>query len=164
MATSAGAFFAGIGTTFVILGVGFGGGLIMAESTLKEPSGLQARAASEALTPVRVILPSSAEAAQPPQEPHQQAPSPPEPDMQSAIQPAKQVQAPVEKQAEKADTRKSEAEARERKRRHAERKAKRDAEARARLKQQQPREREGAPVMAFGGDSPSRFGGGFFGN
>ena len=82
------------------------------------------------------------------------------------MQPAKEVQAPVEKQVEQADTRKAEAEERERKRRYAERKARRQAEARARQQreQQQPREREDAPVMAFSGDSSSRFGGGLFGN
>jgi hypothetical protein len=159
MATSTGAFFAGIGTTFVVLAVGFGGGLMMAKSALKEPGGYQTRAASEALTPVRVILPNSAETAQ---EPQQQASPPPEPATQQAIQPAKQVQASVEK----ADTRKPEAEERERKRRYAERKARRQAEARAReqRRQQHPREREDAPVMAFGGDSSPRFGGGLFGN
>ena len=162
MATSAGAFFAGIGTTFVVLAVGFGGGLLMAKSALQEPGGYQARAASEAPTPVRVILPTSAEAAQPPQ----QLPSTPEPAAQPAPQPAKEMQAPVEKADTKADTRKSEAEERERKRRYAERKARRQAAARARVQreQRQPREREDAPIMAFGGDSSQRFGGGSFGN
>ena len=163
MATTTGAFFAGIGTTFVVLAFGFGGGLMMAKSAVHEPSGYQARAASEAPTAVRVILPNSAEAAQPPQ--HQQTSPLPEP-VQPAIQPAREVQAPAEKQVEHADTRKAEAEERERKRRYAERKARRQAEARARQprEQQQPRDREDAPVMAFSGDSSSRLGGGFFGN
>jgi hypothetical protein len=162
MATSTGAFLAGIGTTFAVLAVGFGGGLMMAKSALKESGGYQARVTSEALTPVRVILPNSAEAAQPPQQPHQQASSPPEPATQTTLQPAKQLQAPVEK----VDTRKPEAEERERKRRYVERKARRQAEARAReqREQQKPREREDAPIMAFGGDSLPRFGGGLFGN
>lgn len=159
MATSAGAFFAGIGTTFVVLAVGFSGGLMIANSALKEPAGYQTRAAKEPLTPVRVILPHSAEAAQQPQH---QASLPPEP--QPAIQPAKPAQSPVEAQVEKADTSKREA-ARERKRRYAERKAKRQAEARARMQreQQQFRGREDTPIMAFGGDSSPRSGG-FFGN
>jgi hypothetical protein len=159
MATSSGAFFAGMGTTLVVLAVGLGGGLMMAKSAVKESGGYQTRTASEALTPVRVILPNSAEAAQPPQ---QQASSLPEPAAQPNLQPAKQVQAPVEK----ADTRKPEAEERERKRRYAERKARRQAEARAReqREQQKPREREDAPILAFSGDSAPRFGGGFFGN
>ncbi len=58
-----------------------------------------------------------------------------------------------------------EAEERERKRRYAERMARRQAEARAREQRQpQPRERQDVPVMAFGGDSSPRSGGGFFGN
>jgi hypothetical protein len=160
--TSAGVFFAGIGTTFVVLGLGFGGGLMMAKSALKEPTGYQARAASETLVPVRVILPNSAQAAQPPQQPQQQSTSPPEP----LVQPAKETQAPVEKQVEKADIKKQEAEERERKRRYSERKARRQAEVRARQqrREQQPREREEVPIMAFGGDSSPRVGSGLFGN
>jgi hypothetical protein len=161
MATNTGAFFAGIGTTFVVLALGFGGGLMMAKSALKEPGGYQTRAASSSAA-VRVILPTSAEAAQPPQQP--QVSSLPEPAAQPVVQPAKEVQGPVDKQV--ADTRKAEAEERERKRRYAERKARRQVEARARgqREQQQPREREDAPIMAFGGDSSPRFGGGLFGN
>jgi outer membrane biosynthesis protein TonB len=162
MATTTGAFFAGIGTTFVVLTLGFGGGLMMANSALKEPAGHQTRAATDALAPARVILPNSAEAAQPPQAP--QTSSLPEPATQPALQPAKEAQAPIEKQVEKADTRKAEAE--ERKRRYAERKAKRQAETRTRQQreQQQPREREDARIVAFGHDDTPRFGGGWFGN
>jgi type IV secretory pathway VirB10-like protein len=166
MATSTGAFFAGIGTTFVVLAVGFGGGLMMAKSALKESGGYQTRAASEALTPVRVILPNSAEAGQPPPQPQPQASSPPAPATQTTLQSAKQALAPVEKQVEKADTRKSEVEEHERKRRYAERKARRQAEARARQQRerQRPREREDAPVVAFSGDSSPRLGDVWVGN
>jgi hypothetical protein len=158
MATSTGAYFAGIGTTFVVLATGFGGGLMMANSALKEPGGYQPRAVSEPLHPVRVILPASAEAAQPPQQPL--ASSTPEPVAQPEI--PKQVQAIPEKP----DTRKPAAEERERKRRYAERKAKRQAEVRARQQREQrePRGREDAPILAFGGDNSERLGGGFFGN
>jgi type IV secretory pathway VirB10-like protein len=161
MATNTGAFFAGIGTTFVVLTIGFGGGLMMAKSALKEPGEYQTRAASEALTPVRVILPTSAEAAQPPQQ-EWQAASPPEPTSQPAVRPAKQLQNLLEKQ----DTKKLEADELERKRRYAARKAKRQAEARAReqREQQNPRKREDTPILAFSGDSSPRFGSGFFGN
>lgn len=41
MALNAGIFFAGMGTTLIILGTGFGGGLTMATSALKEPIGYQ---------------------------------------------------------------------------------------------------------------------------
>jgi hypothetical protein len=71
MASKAGVFFAGVGTTFIILGAGFGGGLMMATSGLKEPTGFQNRASAGPPSPVRVILPYTAEAAQPP-EPSQQ--------------------------------------------------------------------------------------------
>jgi type IV secretory pathway VirB10-like protein len=155
-------FFAGVGTTFVILAVGFGGGSIMTKSALTEPTSYQARANTESITPVRVILPASAEAALPPL-PSAAAVVVPEPQPQ-AQHSVKEVQAPVEKQVEKADTRKAEAEERERRRRHAEYRAKKIAAVRARQQQEsQMRERSEPGVMAFGGDKP-RFGGGFFGN
>jgi hypothetical protein len=152
MASSARIFFAGVGTTFVILGVGFGGGLLMAKSALKEATGYQARATAEPPSPVRVILPASAEAAQPPQPPQQVA------TVESAPEPVKEVQ--PEKRVDKVDNKKAEAEERERRKRYAERKAKREA-ARARQKLE-ARERVDAPVVAFGGDDTPRLG--LFGN
>ena len=155
-------FFAGVGTTFVILAIGFGGGLILAKSALKEVTGYQARANTESITPVRVIKPASAEAAQPPQ-PSVAAVATPEP--QPQVQPSvNEVQAPVEKQVEKADTRKAEAEARDRRRRYAEHRARKIAVARARLQQEAlTGERTEPGPMAYGDDRP-RFGGGLFGN
>ncbi|MET4042073.1 hypothetical protein [Bradyrhizobium sp. RT6a] len=157
MATGTGAFFAGIGTTFVILAVGFGGGLLTAGSALNAPSGLHHRSTSEVPAPVRVVLPSSAEAAQPPQQLAQQQTSVQQPVMQPASEPIKEVQLPVQKQVEKVETRKADAEERDRKRRYAERKARRAAEARARRDQQRSPQQE-APVMAFGGDNSSQYG------
>ncbi|MET3839910.1 hypothetical protein [Bradyrhizobium sp. OAE829] len=150
MASSARIFFAGVGTTFVILGVGFGSGLLMANSALKEPSGYQARTTTELLSPVRVILPTTAEAAQPPQPPQQTSQQAavvgPAPEPVQAAQP--------EKRAEKPDAKKAEAEVRERRKRYAERKLKREA---ARAKQRpETREHEEGRVMAFGGDDSSR--------
>jgi len=175
MKTKARIFFAGVGTTFIILGAGFSGGLFMANSALKEPAARQAHAAVEQPPPVRVVLPSPG-AAQP-----VQAPQPivsPEPQEQLQ-QPIKEVQAPVEKEQFKAPAEKEQAakranetgkadarkadEQRERKKRYAERKAKREfAAARVREQQQQSerRELEEAPIMAFGRDEP-RPGGGF---
>ncbi|WP_426612527.1 hypothetical protein [Bradyrhizobium sp. McL0616] len=158
MATSAGAFFAGIGTTFVILAVGFGGGLLAAKSALNEPNGFQRHSTSEIPAAVRVVLPSSAEAAPKPAELPRQQTSLPEPVTQLASEPAKPVKLQVDDQVEKADARKVEAEARDRKRRYAERKAKRAAETRARREQQRVPQQE-APVMAFGGENSSRYGG-----
>ena len=59
-----------------------------------------------------------------------------------------------EKRVEKPDAKKAEAEVRERRKRYAERKLKREA-ARARQRLE-TRERDEAPVMAFGGDDTSR--------
>ena len=67
MSSNARIFFAGVGTTFVILAVGFGAGLMMASSTLPDTA-RRAGSSSERLAPVRVILPASAEPAQPPQQ------------------------------------------------------------------------------------------------
>ena len=152
MATSTSTFFAGIGTTFVVLAIGFGGGLMMTKSALKEPGGYQARA--EIPNPVRVILPTSAEAAQPPQLPA------------STSEPVAQPEAPKQVQAipEKPDGRKLEAEERDRKRRYAEQKAKRLAQARARQQREQRHGQENAPIMAFGWDTSERPGGGFVGH
>jgi type IV secretory pathway VirB10-like protein len=165
MASNAGIFFAGVGTTFIILGAGFGGGLMMATSALKEPAGYQNRASAEPPSPVRVILPSTAEAAQPPQPSQQIAAAPETPLPPPPVQPVKGAQAPVERQVEKVDTRKAEAEQRERRKRYAERKAKRQAAKANRQQQIEQGERPEAPIMAFGGDEPRRSGGfGFFGN
>jgi len=161
MPSNASIFFAGIGTTFLILGAGFGSGMMMANSALKEPNHSQSRTTAEAPTPLRVVLPSSAAAAEPKQPPQQAVPAI-EAAAPAQIAPAKEAQALPDK-VEKADTRKAEVEQRERRQRSAERKAKRLA---ARRSHQPPAQQRGeAPVMAFGGDE-SRQGGGFnlFGN
>ena len=151
IASSARIFFAGVGTTFAILGVGFGAGLLMANSALKEPAGYQARATAQPPSPGRVILPASAEAAQPPQPLQQVAATEPAPEPVKEGQPEKRV--------EKVDIKKTEAEARERRKRYAERKAKREA-VRAR---QQLEARTNAPaIMAFGGENTPRLA--LFGN
>jgi len=157
MASSARIFFAGVGTTFLILGVGFGGGLFMADSALKESSGSQAKSRVEQAVPARVILPTTAQAAE--------APKPLASVQQvAAVEPvASASPEPVkpEKKVEKIDLKKAEMETRERRKRYAERKARREA-ARAR-QQLEPIAREQAPVMAFGSDEP-RKGFGFFDN
>jgi type IV secretory pathway VirB10-like protein len=158
MASNAGIFFAGVGTTFIILGAGFGGGLMMATSVLKEPVGYQKRTSDEPPPAARVILPSTAEAAQ-------QAATAPEPPPPPPLQPAKEAEPAVQKQVEKVDTKKVELEQRERRKRYAERKARRHAERAKRQQQIERNEPQEAPILAFGGDEPSRSGGfGFFGN
>ena len=64
MSSNARIFFAGVGTTFVILAVGLRSGLMMASSTLPDTTG-RAGSTSVRLAPVRAILPASAEPAQP---------------------------------------------------------------------------------------------------
>jgi hypothetical protein len=167
MASNAGIFFAGLGTTFVILGAGFGGGLMLATSALKEPSGFQNQTAAQPQSPARVILPSTAEAAQPPQpsqatQPSQQQNAPaPEPSPPSSAQSMKEAEAPVERQIVDAKPTKAES----RRKRYAEYKAKRQAERVKRQQQIEQSEHRGAPIMAFGGDEPRPSGGfGFFGN
>src|SRR3954471_20886122 len=163
MASNAGIFFAGVGTTFIILGAGFGGGLMMATSALKEPVGYQKRTSDELRPAARVILPSTAEAAQPPQSAQQTATAP-EPPTPPPVQPAKEAEPAVQKQVKKIDTKKVESEQRERRKRYAERKARRQAE-RAQRQQQIERGEPQAPILAFGGDEPRQSGGfGFFGN
>ncbi|MCP1910987.1 type IV secretory pathway VirB10-like protein [Bradyrhizobium sp. USDA 4501] len=153
MTSKAGIFFAGVGTTFIILGAGFGGGLFMANSALKDSAGAPARVSSPApAEPARVILPSTAEAAQPPPPATQREPatpdaaSPPQP----PLEPVKDVQAPVEKQADVVDTRKSDIAEKERRKRYAERKAKRVATEQARRQPrriEQGEQRREAPVL-----------------
>ena len=163
MSSNARVFFAGVGTTFVILAVGFGTGLMMASSTLQDTTA-RAGSTSVRLAPARVILPASAE---PPQQaqslrPEQTTTANTASESQPQAQQAKEAQAPLEKQVDKPDTRRAErAEQRER-RRSAERKAKKIAIARARQQlEQQSRERAPA-VMAFGGNEQPHMG--FFGN
>ena len=149
MTSKAGIFFAGVGTTFIILGAGFGGGLFMANSALKDSAGAPARVSSPApAEPARVILPSTAEAAQPPQPATQREPA--TPDAASPPEPVKDVQAPVEKQADVVDTRKSDIAEMERRKRYAERKAKRVATEQAKRQQrriEQGEQRREAPVL-----------------
>jgi hypothetical protein len=149
MASNARIFFAGVGTTFVILGVGFGGGLLMANSALKEPTSYQAKAKAEPSTPARVIPLTTTEAAQPPQAPQPVA----------AVEPAPAPQAaPAETPVEKVDTKKAEKKERDRKRRIAERKVKRQL---ARARQHEPRQE--ARVMAFDEQPQQTAGFSFFG-
>ncbi|NEV01436.1 hypothetical protein [Bradyrhizobium uaiense] len=185
MASKAMIFFAGVGTTFIILGAGFGGGLLLANSALKDPAGAQARVSSrEPAEPARVVLPSTAEAAQAPQPATQREPATPEPatppQPQLQPEPVKDVQTPVEKQADVVDAKKSEVGEKDRRQRYAERKAKRSATEHAKRQQrrieqgEQRREepllveqapRREVPIMASeDDDTPPRPFVNFFGN
>lgn len=139
-------------TTLVILGLGFGGGLMLARSALKEPSGYQTRANAAQITPVRVILPASAEPAQPPQPSSAVSALPPQ------AQPVSDVQAPVQKTVASAETGKKSAvadERRELRQRYAERKARRMAARAGQMERN--RERFEPGILAFGGDGIGDF-------
>jgi hypothetical protein len=146
MASNAPIFFAGIGTSFVILAVGFGGGLMLAKSALNDPPP-QSRTSSEPSPGMRVILPASAEPA-----PQVRAAVPaPEPQPQTGQEARAQV---AEKPPESADAKKFDrAERIERRKRYAERKAKRIAAAQARQRIEW-QERPEPGVMAFGNGEP----------
>src|SRR4051794_7116898 len=81
MAINTGTFFAGVGTTFVILAVGFGGGLMLARSAMEPTTTAPVRA--DQVAAARVILPTPVQAAT--LAPSAAAPTEPE---QSAEQPA----------------------------------------------------------------------------
>ena len=157
--TNAGIFFAGVGTTILLIGAGFSGGLMLAQTAMEPMTAASSRAAGR-LPPARVILPASAEAAEPPQPPSATDATPARESAPQHIQ-ANEVQQSTEwdRAAERAEQRK--ADDRERRKRVAERKAKRDAERLA--KQQQEQQAPG--IMAFGRDDEHPpAGGGFFGN
>jgi hypothetical protein len=85
MASNVRIFIAGVGTTFVMLALGFGGGLMLTQGGKEPPA--RAHAAASLLPPVRVILPASAEAATPEQAPAQTAEAAPSP-----VAPAREAQ------------------------------------------------------------------------
>jgi type IV secretory pathway VirB10-like protein len=168
MASSTRIFFAGVGTTFAILAVGFGGGILMANFTLSGTSA-QKQASSEPLAAARIVHPNSAEpalqvAASVPTEPS--AAAPPRLATQAAADPTVPVTAPSPNlSTPSASASQSQLEERSKTRRElrAERRQ-RYAERRARRHRQlvSPGQRD-AGIMAFEGDgTPSRTG--FFGN
>ena len=150
MASNARIFFAGMGTTLVILAIGFSSGLMLAKTTLELPA--RSQSAADRVPPVRVILPASAETAMPPQPLAETVAPEPSP----TVTPVKEAQQAPErdKRAERAERRKAEAVERARRKKYAERKARREA---AHLTTQQP------GILAFGSeDNQRRIGGGFF--
>ncbi|MBR1279641.1 hypothetical protein [Bradyrhizobium sp. AUGA SZCCT0283] len=154
MASNARIFFAGIGTSFLILAVGFSAGLMLAKSALHDPPA-QNRT-SEPSPAMRVILPASAE---PAQQITAAAPAPvAQPQAQTGQEPQTQVaQKSSENGAQGSSIRDERA---ERRKRDAARKAKRiaAAKARQRMERQQPTE---PGILAFGNDEPRIS---FFGN
>ena len=132
-------------TSFGALVLGIGGDLMLAQSAPKQPSGYQTRPSSALATSVRVILPASAEPAQPPQQASGSSLLP--------ALPVKEVQAPIQKQAGSAEPVRVSGvaeERRERRRRYAEHKARRMAASARELEQNRQRREPG--ILAFGGD------------
>jgi hypothetical protein len=146
MATGSRIFFAGIGTTFIIMAAGFGGGLMFAKSAVNDLP-LQNRVSTHQVSPVRVIPITRAEAA---------------PALQplAAVEPVPSPERKVsERQVEKADVGKAEAEERGHKKRVAERKARKAREQMETRLRVQPR--PDPSLMAFS-DEPRQIS--FFGN
>ena len=139
MSTNTRVLFAGVLTTLAISAVGFDS--LLAHSRIKQPSGYQARVSLQQSASVRVILPASAEPAHPPQPSTILLPETRPPAQ------AVKVQAPAEKQVEKAEALNAQA-AEERRRRYAERKSKMIA---ARQQMEQMRQRPEPGILAFGG-------------
>jgi hypothetical protein len=162
MASSGRIFFAGVGTTFVILAIGFGAGLMLAKASI-EPSA-RSYSSAEPLPPVRVILPASAEPALPSQAPVQTADTLPEGQRAVPLKEAQQA-SETDKLIDRAERRKAEADERGRRKKVAERKARREAARLAQEQEQQQRPKQQASILAFGQtDEQPRGGGGFFGH
>jgi type IV secretory pathway VirB10-like protein len=150
MASNARIFFAGMGTSFVILAVGFSGGLMLAKSALNDPPA-QNRITSEPSPAMRVILPASAEPAP------QAAAAAPAPEPQPQVQTDQDAQPQVaQKPPEDTATKKLDREERaERSKRYAaERKAKRIAAAKARQRIEWQERTTEPGIMAFSNDGP----------
>jgi len=163
--TNARIFFAGVGTTILLIGAGFGGGLMLAKSTMQSTPPSRTMAADR-LPPVRVILPASAEAAPPSASaPAAEAvPAASASDEQNTVHATDMsARAEKDKDAERAEQKKSEAAERAHRKRAAEQRAKREAARLAKQRQEQRNQQERAPVMAFGGDEQPRMTG-LFGN
>lgn len=161
MASNARVFFAGVGTTFFILAIGFSGGLMLAKSAM-EPTA-SAPSIADRLPPARIILPASAEAATPSPSPVEAIPPSQPP---TSPVPVKEAQPAPEKdkQVERAERRKAEAEERARRKKYAERKARREA-ARLAIQQKEQHQARQPGILAFGGDADQSSGAAnFFGN
>jgi hypothetical protein len=168
--SSARTFFAGVGTTVLLIGAGFGGGLMLARTAMDSVPQNRA-AATNRLPAARVILPALAEAATPPSTSvrgEEAVPASSREVQQSQLAPPKEIQAwpqPSEResQAGRPEKKRVEAEERDRRKRHAEKKARREA-ARAQQQEQQEVLRQRLGIVAFGGDPEQSRSGGFFGN
>ena len=154
MASNAVVFFAGVGTTFVILTAGFSSGLVFTKAAFDDTRATT-RADPRPPPSVRVILPAYGEPAS------SATPVSDQPQTEATLttpetQSVREAPTPVA-QASAPDPRTVERNLRAERRKQAERKARKVAAARAR--QEMKAQTHQAPgVMAFGGDSPHFFG------
>jgi type IV secretory pathway VirJ component len=169
--SNASVFFVGAGTTILLLGAGFGGGLLFAKAAI-EPVAQHRETEANRLAPARVILPAYAEPAPAPNPSEAASPVPvsgPKPQGELQVVSAKDVQvqsgpAEKDKQVERTEQRKAEAAQRESRRRYAER-ARREA---ARAKQQQAQEQQEtrrqqqSGIVAFSADDEQSKSGALF--
>jgi hypothetical protein len=95
-------FFAGVGTTALLLGAGFGGGLMLARTAM-EPASQTRATAADRLPPARVVLPASGETASAPSEAAPSAASAPQQQAPSQVIPAKELLAVPTEQDRRAD-------------------------------------------------------------
>lgn len=145
-----------VSTTFAIISVGFGVDSMLASSPIKHPSGYQPQVSTLQSATVRVILPVSADPAHPPQ-PSIVALAASE--FQRNTGQVKAVAYPGEKNLKTSGNRRTMA-AEGRRRHYSERQSAMMA-ARAKQQMQQIGKRPEPPILAFGGDDPTR---GMFGN
>jgi hypothetical protein len=154
MASNPLVFFAGVGTTFVLLTAGFGSGLVLTKAAFDD----KPTPSPDSRTPpaVRVILPAYGEAVttvnSAPAQPHTDAPP-----LSIEAEPARETSIPAAK-VSLTHQRTGERNLKAERRRQAERKARRVAAARARQEMNKVQGPQQPGIMAFGGD------GHFFGN
>jgi len=156
MASSARIFFAGVGTTFAILAVGFGGGILLANSTFSGTSA-QKQASSETPSAARIVHPNSAEPTLASSTPEEPTPSPQLAKQAVAAPTPMPSSTPVDSAAEHQPRVPSQVEERsktsrelraDRRQRHAERKGRRHPRRLDYPDQHEP------GIVAFDGDQP----------
>jgi hypothetical protein len=154
MASNTAVFFAGAGTTFVILTAGFSGGLVLTKAAFDDRPA-PSRADARQPQPIRVILPAYGEptpnSTSVSEQPQTETPAarPEAPQVRETPVPVAQVSTP--------DPRTVERQLRAERRKQAERKARKIAAARARQEMKAQVHQEPG-IMAFGGDGPHFFG------
>src|SRR5690242_1706237 len=69
MASAASIFFAGIGTSALLIGAGFGGGVLLGKAAVDVPQNSRIAASQENWPPARVVMPATTAATPPPANP-----------------------------------------------------------------------------------------------